>query len=70
MNLHSYFTFDGGTFYANGENRVAALSDINGAIINNFGTPSAFKPVEPFIKLAEPQYKQSVSNEDNDVRVR
>jgi hypothetical protein len=70
LNLHSHFKLNGGTFFANGGSRVTEVSDINGALLKNFGTPVQFVPCKPFIKLVEPQFRQSISNSDKGVRVR
>ena len=69
-NLHSYFSMEGGTFVVDGNTRVTAVSEMNGALLNNYGTPVKFVPVEPFIKLVEPFAYQSVANTDTNVRVR
>jgi hypothetical protein len=68
--LHSYFSFDGGTFFADGGSRVAAVSTAQNIILNNYGTPARFAPFKPFIKLVEPQFRQRISNSDKDVKVR
>jgi hypothetical protein len=70
INLHSYFTFDGGTFFAEGGKRVAAVSDINGANLSNYGSVVKYAPYEPFIKLVEPAFRQTIANSDKDVKIR
>ncbi|MDR0927905.1 MAG: T9SS type A sorting domain-containing protein [Ignavibacteria bacterium] len=69
-NLHSAFSMDGGTFFANGGNRVAALWATKGITLNNYGVAVKFVPFQPFIKLVEPQFKQSIANTDKAVKVR
>ena len=69
-NLHSFFTLEGGTFIIDGNNRVVAKSDLNGALLQSYGTPVRFNPFVPFIKLVEPVFNQSVCNTDTNVKVR
>ena len=69
-NLHSYFKFDGGTFFSNGSNRVVSVSEMNGVLLKHYGTSVRFVPFKPFIKLVEPQFRQSISNTDKNVKVR
>ncbi len=69
-NLHSAYSFNGGGFIINGMNRSTSISATNNSIVRNFGTDVEFKPVEPFIKLVEPAFRQSIENSNTEARVR
>lgn len=70
VNLHSIYSFNGGSFAISGWNRAVAQSNNNLSIVRHFGTPVKFVPAKPFIKLVEPAFRSSIENGDNDVSVR
>ncbi len=69
-NLHSYFTYNGGTFVINGWHRSAGSFISTNSVPRHFGNDIKYLPTEPYIKLVEPTFKQQVANTTTDVRIR
>lgn len=69
-NLFNAFDLNGGTFVENGEVRAMANSVIGDATVKNFASRITYVASEPYFKLVEPKFKQSVSNSTQDLRVR
>lgn len=72
-NLVAAWSFDGGSKINGGiQNSVAVYpeTDNEHLIPIVYGTGWSYSPTKPYIKIVEPTYKQSVSNQSKDLRVR
>lgn len=72
-NLVAAWTFNGGSWINGGlQNSVAVYPELNNEdmIAVVYGDEFQYESTEPFIKLVEPIYKQNVSNQEHDLRVR
>lgn len=69
-NLHSMYSFNGGTYVMNGWHRSSGMNVGTNAVARYFGQPIKYMPTEPYFKLVEPAFKQNVANMATDVRVR
>ncbi len=72
-NLVAAWTFDGGSWINGGiQNSVAVYPKTNNEdlIAVVYGSGFKYEATEPFIKIVEPSYKQNVSNQEHDLRVR
>ncbi len=69
-NLHSAYSFNGGTFINNGYLNSADYSPLGNSVVKVFGDGISFKPVEPYVKLVVPGFLDEIVNTDQNVNVR
>lgn len=69
-NLHSSFSFNGGSFVIDGIGRAIEKDERSGALVRVYGNKAKYVPAIPYIKLVEPEYNQQVASSADDLRVR
>lgn len=69
-NLHSAFSFNGGTFVNQGYMNSAGYSPLSNSIVRVFGDDISFKPVKPYVKPTNPGFFVQIRNTDKNVKVR
>ncbi|HPI19004.1 MAG TPA: T9SS type A sorting domain-containing protein [Candidatus Kapabacteria bacterium] len=69
-NLHTCFSFNGGSFVINGIARAIEKSEKSGSLLRIYGNKVKFVPAIPFIKLVEPEFNQAIASTTKDYRLR
>ncbi len=69
-NLHTYFSFNGGSFVINGIARAVEKSEKSGSLLRIYGNKVKFVPAIPYIKLVEPIFNQAIASTTKDFRLR
>ena len=69
-NLHSAYSFNGGTFVNQGYMNSAGYSPLSNSVVKVHGDNIIFQPVKPYIKPTNPGFLKQVRNTDKNVKVR